>query len=544
MSNANGNIKYLFEPRSVAVIGASYDENKIGFKILQNIVKGGYKGLVYPINPQAAADLLGKKVYKSVEDIEGDVDAVSIVVPAKFVLDSIKSCVRKKVKHAMIITSGFSEAGNIELEKAIVDTAIEGGLRILGPNIFGLFSSASSFNSTFSATSILPGHLAIITQSGALGIAMIGKTAVEKMGLSAIVSVGNKADIDEADLLDYIVPQEATKVILLYIEGVRGGEKFVESIRKASRIKPVIVIKSGRSQRGAMAAASHTGSLAGSDEVFNAIIKQCGALRAESLDEAFNWCKFLVNTSVPQGDNSIIITNGGGVGVMATDACEKYGIGLYDDNVRLKEIFSSVTPAFGSTRNPIDITGGATSADYSKALDAAAKNENIDSTIALYCETATFDSQNLVGMVQDNYKAHVARNKPVVFSLVGGEATVKAVETLRAQNVPVFPDVYEAVSCLGSAHAYRRFYGKHPDDIALAAIDDKAIKGILKGAYVDFRTFLLANEGQAVMNAAGIQIPHQRIAHNINEAVESAESIGYPVVMKVVSRDILHKSCA
>ncbi|MCX5908177.1 MAG: acetyl CoA synthetase, partial [Deltaproteobacteria bacterium] len=308
-------IKYLFEPRSIAIIGASQDKKKIGYSIVNNIVSGGY----------------------SVEEINEPVDVVSIAIPAKFVFEAVKSCARSKVKYLEIITSGFSEIGNTEEEKKIVSLANEHNMRVLGPNIFGLFSAASSLNATFSGSPVIPGGVAIITQSGALGVAMIGKTAVENIGLSAIVSVGNKTDLDEADLLEYLMQQDLTKIILMYIEGVRKGEKLIPVLKRATGNIPVVVIKSGRSERGAIAAASHTGSLAGSDEIFDAIVKQCGVLRAESVEEAFNWCKFLANTPAPAGANTVIITNGGGIGVMATDACEKYDVKLYDDTTALKE---------------------------------------------------------------------------------------------------------------------------------------------------------------------------------------------------------------
>jgi acyl-CoA synthetase (NDP forming) len=258
--NENGtDIRLLFEPRSIAVIGASNDTNKIGYKILNNIIRGGFKGDIYPINPQGG-EFLGHKAHKEITDVEKEVDAASIVIPSKFVPDAVAACGRKGVKFVHIITSGFSEIGNIEDEKRIAAIARESGMRILGPNIFGLYSSESSLNATFSATDINPGNVAILTQSGALGIALIGKTAVENIGLSAIVSIGNKCDIDEADLLEYLIRHGGTRVILMYIEGVKKGERLIAAVKQTTGRKPVVVIKSGRSKRGAQAAASHTGS--------------------------------------------------------------------------------------------------------------------------------------------------------------------------------------------------------------------------------------------------------------------------------------------
>ena len=285
MSN---NYQRLFEPESVAIIGASQEPKKIGHTILSNLIKGGYKGKIYPVNP-SGGEILGKKAYKSVLDIKGDVDVVSLAIPAKFCVDAVRECAQKGVKFIQIISSGFSEVGNDKDEKEIVRIAQESGMRILGPNTFGMFSAEVSMNLTFSATPIKEGGVAILTQSGALGIAMIGRTAVENMGLSAIVSTGNKSDLDEAALLEYLEDHERTRVVLMYIEGIKNGENLIPVLKRIAKKKPLIVIKSGRSKRGAQAAASHTGSLAGSDAIFDAVMKQCGALRAESLEEAFNW---------------------------------------------------------------------------------------------------------------------------------------------------------------------------------------------------------------------------------------------------------------
>ncbi|HDP81423.1 MAG TPA: CoA-binding protein [Spirochaetes bacterium] len=533
----------LFEPRSVAIIGASSKPGKIGYSVVRNIKQGGYAGKIYPVNPQGG-EILGIKAYPSINDIDDNIDVASITVPAKLTFEAVKQCADKGVKHIQIITSGFSEIGEVELEKKIVDYARSRGSRVLGPNIFGVFSASSNFNSTFSATDIMRGHVAILTQSGALGIAMIGKTAINNMGLSAIVSIGNKADIDEADCLRYIVNQEETKVILMYIEGIKEGERFIETVRAATKIKPVVVIKTGRSKRGAMAAASHTGSLAGADEITDAILKQCGVLRSENLEEGFNWCKFLADAPAPKGPNGVIVTNGGGIGVMATDACEKYGVELYDDQAVLKEIFAPATPDFGSLKNPIDITGGADSAAYDLVLTAPAQSEHMHNTMALYCETATFDSENLAPMIRDTYNKHMATGTPVVYAIVGGESVQKAIDVLSKEKVPVYADPYEAISCMGALYRYHNFNVERDDSVDEAAIDIDAIEKVIDQALADDRGFLLANEGQDVMRAAGIMIPGAAIAKNIDEAVRHAESIGYPVVMKVVSRDILHKSDA
>jgi acetate---CoA ligase (ADP-forming) len=543
MSESLPDIRYLFEPRSVAVIGASQDSSKIGYKVVENIVRNGYGGSVFPVNPQGG-EVLGLRAFRSVEEIEDEIDVASIVIPARFVFDAVKSCARKKVKFLTIISSGFSEIGNNEEENRIVAYARRHGMRVLGPNIFGIYSAEASLNATFGSSGVIPGGVAIITQSGALGIAMIGKTAVENIGLSAIVSVGNKTDVDEADLLEYLIRNPRTKIILMYIEGVRDGERLIRALKGVTERIPVVVIKSGRSERGAIAAASHTGSLAGSDEIFDAIIRQCGVIRAESVAEAFNWCKFLSNNPPPAGENTVIVTNGGGIGVMATDACEKYGIRLFDDANVLREAFAPVTPDFGSTKNPVDLTGQGGAAHYNSALDAALKNDQIHAVIALYCETAVFDAENLADMISQNDRQFKERGKPLVFSIFGGAGTETCLGGLKRTNVAVYGDVYEAVACLGSAYAYSRYRTERSAETADAEIDGAAIDRVLNGALREGRTFLLANEGRAVMRAAGIPLPKSAVARGLDEAVRAAEEIGFPVVMKVVSRDILHKSDA
>lgn len=536
-------IKYLFEPRTVAVIGASAKPEKIGHQILNNIISSGYCGKVYPVNP-SGGEILGRKVFGSVVDIPDEIDMAVITIPAKLVLDEIKKCAVKRARNAVIITSGFSEVGNSAMEREIISYAASGGVRVLGPNIFGIYSASASLNATFGPKDIKQGNIAIITQSGAIGIAMIGKTKAENLGLSAIVSVGNKADIGEAELIEYLMESDSTKIILIYIEGVQHGEAFAKALKEATRRKPVVVIKSGRSKRGAMAAASHTGSLAGADSVFDDIaVKQCGVIRAENIQDALNWCRFLDEVPLPQGGNSVIITNGGGIGVLAADACEKYDVKLYDDVERLKEAFSSVMPDFGSAKNPIDITGSATADDYNKALQTALMSDDIHSVICLGCETAAFNSEAFAKTMENQYM-HYKGKKPIVFSVFGGEEVERHLNSLSKRGIPVYPDVYKAVSCMGALCKHYKNVNTPAEVPAKADVNIGAVCEIVRRVKGEKRNFLLANEARAVMDSAGITVPKSRIAKNIDDAIRFSEEIGYPVVLKVVSKDIIHKSDA
>jgi acetate---CoA ligase (ADP-forming) len=538
----NPDIKFLFEPRGVAIIGASKDESKIGHKFVRNIVASGFKGGIYPVNPEGG-EILGQKVYKNVGEIPGDVDIACIVIPAKFCFDSIKACCAKGVTFAVIIAAGFSEIGNTAEEKKIVAYAREHGMRVLGPNIFGVYSATSSLNATFGPMNVRPGHVAVITQSGAIGIGMMGKTVTENIGLSAIISVGNKSDIDESDLLEYLVAQDQTKIIMMYIEGISDGERLVNILKKAVKTKPVVVIKSGRSKRGAMAAASHTSSLAGEDRVFDDIIKQCGVLRSENISDALTWCRFLASTAIPKGENTVVITNGGGIGVLTADACEKYDVPLYDDQQVLAKTFESVIPAFGSSKNPVDLSGQAPASYYDTSLTAALESKEINAVICLACETAVFDPDAFAEVVRKQVPAYQGK-KPLVFSLFGGAKIDHYIQEFTKNDIPAFEDVYTASSLMGAMFANYRTRNAQPETINKINLDSDKMNEIIRRVRADNRTFLLANEAQEIMQIAGIPIPKSSLAHNLDEALKCAEEIGYPVVMKIVSKDIIHKSDA
>ncbi len=533
----------LFNPRGVAVIGASTNSAKIGYRIVENMIESGYEGQIYPVNPKGG-ELLDRRIYPSLDEVDGPVDVAVLAIPAEHVFSAVEECAANEVKHLVIVTSGFSEVGNAEEEKRIVDYASSHGMRVLGPNIFGIYSAQSCLDATFGPGGILPGHVAIITQSGALGIAMIGKSSAESVGLSALISVGNKSDIDEADLLEYLANDDRTRVVLLYIEGVKRGERLVAALESITRTKHVVVIKSGRSKRGAMAAASHTGSLAGTDEVFDDIMRQCGVLRAESVQEAFNWARFLATAPLPAGGDAVIVTNGGGIGVLATDACEKYGVRLYDDQSMLREAFSDVMPEFGSSKNPVDLTGQATAEDYAKSLDAVLQQEGMHAAIALYCETALFDTDKFAEILRRVHQRYQGK-KPIVFALFGGDRINGVIEELSKEGVAVFGDVYEAVSVLGALYrSWRRLGEREEAPKSQPDIDVESIRDILRDAGKDGRGFLLANEAAQVAAHLGIAMPQSIVARNLDEAVRAAHKIGFPVVMKIVSKDIIHKSDA
>ncbi|MFA5260499.1 MAG: CoA-binding protein, partial [Candidatus Omnitrophota bacterium] len=406
-------LKGVFYPQRVAIIGASANPAKIGFQILQNVIDAGFPGEILPVNPKEEV-ILGRKAYPSVQDIPGQVDLAVVAIPAKVVVSTMQECARKGIKNISIITSGFSEVGNKKEEDQIKQIADENGMAVLGPNTLGIVYTPSCLNASFGPKSVLPGKIAFISQSGALAIALMGWTVMEKIGLAALITLGNKVDVEERNLIEYFNDDNNVDVVVIYMEGLQNGQHFLKTTVK----KPVVVLKVGRSQRGAKAAASHTGSLAGSDGIYDAAFRQMGILRADTFTEAFNWSRTL-SLPVPKGRDAVIITNGGGIGVFATDECEAAGIALLDDPAWLEEKFRNTMPDFGSTKNPIDITGQGHGDQYRRAAQVAFSEDRVHTAIILYCETAVTDPMAIAKALAAEYDAS-GRRKPLVVTMVGG----------------------------------------------------------------------------------------------------------------------------
>jgi len=459
--NSGDNIHALFNPRSIAVIGASRQPGKIGHDLLKNIIEYGYKGRIYPVNP-TADEILGLKAYKSVKDIPDEVDVAVIAVPAQSVPEVLKDCGEKGVKVAVIITSGFGEVGNVELERKIVEIARNYGIRILGPNIFGYAYTPIHLNATFGPRDIREGPIAFISQSGALGIALMGWTIMEEIGLSALLSVGNMVDIDVIDLSLYLADDPYTRVIAIYLEGLKPGtgRRFIEEMRKVTRKKPVIVIKAGRTERGSLAVSSHTGSLAGMDKLYDAAFKQAGIIRAYSVEEMFDYARAFASQPIPPGERTIIITNGGGVGVLATDTAEENNVPLINPSPELLNELKKTMPWFGSPKNPVDLTGQAVVENYVAALRVAFKSSEVDNIVLLYCRTAILDPRDLAKAVIEVYEEFKHTGKPIVAGFVGGLDTLEAIRMLNRAGIVAYPSPERAVKSLAKMIDYMRYLRK------------------------------------------------------------------------------------
>jgi len=525
----------VFNPAGVAVVGASANPDKIGYQILHNIIAGGFAGQIYPINPKEKS-ILDHPAYPSVADIPGVVDFAVIAVPAPFVLRTLEDCAKKNIKSAIIITSGFGEVGKIEEEKQLKKFADGHRLALLGPNTLGVVYTPSKLNASFGPRDILPGKIAFISQSGALAISLMGWTMMEKIGLASLISLGNKADIEEKELIEYFNHDENVETIVIYMEGINDGRKFLRT-----RIeKPVIVLKVGRSQRGAKAAASHTGSLSGADRIYDAAFKQMGILRADTFTQAFDWSRGL-SLPQPRGEETLIITNGGGIGVSATDECERQGIKLFEDPAWLEERFRPTMPAFGSTKNPIDITGQGHGQQYQLATQVALEAEKINNLIILYCETAVTDPMEIARSIEAQYSGS-GRKKPLVVAMVGGERSRAALHYLNEKHVPAFSAVDEAISALKVLFTWQEI-AQRPKDYPVIEPPPQGAIAIIEKARREKREILMEHEARQVLELCGVPTPKWGFAEgqDLEQALQKAEGL-YPLAMKIASQDIVHKS--
>jgi len=529
------NLNCIFKPKRVAIIGASPDPKKIGHQVIKNVIEGGFSGEIIPVN-SAAASVLGHTGYKSLSDVPEGVDLVVIAIPAPFVIAAMEECARRKVGAVAIITSGFGEVGKVEEEKRLKKIADDNNIALLGPNIFGLAYVPSKLNASFGPKDIHPGKIAFITQSGALGIGLMGWTAMKKIGLAALVSIGNKADIDEQDLIEYFNKDKNANVLLIYMEGIKDGPKFLRSKIE----KPTVILKVGRSTRGAQAAASHTGSLSGADKIYDGVFKQLGMLRANTFIEAFSWARAL-SLPLPKGEDTLIITNGGGIGVATTDECEAQGIKILDDPAWLEGKFRSTMPDFGSTKNPVDITGGAGVEGYRKALKVAFDEERIKSIIVLYCETAVTDPMDVAKAVNDAFQES-GQSKPVVVAMVGGTRTRDALVFLNEKFIPASSLVDISVSALKIVYTWAEIKNR-PASKAILEQAPAGVHKIMDAVKAEGRKILMEHEARQVMELCGVPTPKWGFVRSADEAVKIADSKGmYPLAMKIASPDIVHKS--
>ncbi|WP_199433393.1 acetate--CoA ligase family protein [Qaidamihabitans albus] len=451
----------LMNPRSVAVVGASEQEGKIGNSVMKNLINGGYAGEIHPINPKADT-VLGRKSYASVTDIPGEVDVAVFAIPAKFVPASLTECGEKGVSAAVMIPSGFAETGNHELQDEVVEIAHRYGIRMLGPNIYGYYYTPQNLCATFCTPYDVKGGVALTSQSGGIGMAILGFARTSKMGVSAIVGLGNKSDVDEDDLLTYFEQDDNTQAVAMHLEDLKDGRAFVETAKRMTQKKPVVVLKAGRTALGARAASSHTGALAGDDKVYDDILRQAGVVRAPGLNEMLEYARGLPLMPTPLGENVVIITGAGGSGVLLSDACVEAGLSLMDIPPDLDESFRRYIPPFGAAGNPIDITGGEPPSTYEATIRLGLEDPRIHALILGYWHTIVTPPMvfaELTARVVEEARAK-GIDKPVVASLAGDTEVEKASEYLFEHRVIAYPYTTERpVAVLGAKYQWARAAG-------------------------------------------------------------------------------------
>ena len=540
------NVKSIFSPRSIAVIGASNRQNSVGKAVFSNILFSGYTGIVYPVNPNAKG-ILGVRAYHSVWDIPGEVDLAVIVVPNTVVPKVMKECGEKGVKSAVIISAGFKEIGGkgIELEKTVTEISNKYSISLVGPNCLGVINTDPeiSLNVTFAGEIPKSGNIAFISQSGALGVAALQYAHTEKIGLSKFVSVGNKADVTENDLLEVLKDDPHTDVILLYLEDLADSKGFIKLAREITseipKKKPILAIKSGRTTEGAKAASSHTGALASSDEAYDSFFGQCGVLRVETIEELFDYAIAFANQPLPKGNKVAIVTNAGGPGIMATDACIRYGLQVTSLDAKTTENLKKRLPKTASISNPIDVIGDAGKERYELALENVLSDKNVNGVIVICVPrnvTALEEINRVIADIVPKYK------KPVMVCCMGITDISDALKILDERNISHYKFPEAAARAMASLSNHAQWLMRPRTEVRIFTdVDKKKVKKILDVAKKEKRSFLPEPEAHEILKAYGFPVLSFRLARNEKECIQFAKEIGYPVVLKIVSPDILHK---
>ncbi len=547
----------IFSPRSVAVIGASTMPGKVGHDIFENILKGGYTGTLYPVNPSARS-VLSVRAYPGILDIPDPIDLAMVILPPKLCLQSVDQAIQKGVKGMVIVSAGFREVGpeGAEIENRIVEKCREAGIRVIGPNCLGVINPLASvrLNASFSARMPKPGNVSFISQSGALCTAVLDFAADREFGFSKFISIGNKADVDELDLLRYLHADKDTEVIMIYLEELRRGREFIDEVKEITsgdRPTPILVIKSGRTGAGALAAASHTGALAGSEAVYDAIFKQSGMIRVESIDELFDFATAFayknlsslgkLTKKIPSGNRVAIITNAGGPGIVATDMTVSSGLQLARFQPDTLEVLASHLPQTANIHNPVDVIGDAAQDRYENALSAVIRDEGVDGALVILTPQSMTNSLGTAEAI-----ARIARKtqKPILCCFMGIVDVSKGVRYLQENGIPVFKFPENAAKSMGALYRYSKWLNRHFLAQFTPKYDKQRASEIIQACIDAGKTTLGELDGLSILECYGFKTLKTRLAQNAEAAADIAAEIGLPVVMKIVSPQILHKTDA
>lgn len=530
----------FFYPESVAVIGASATPGKVGHTIVANMIEAGYKGKLFPVNPKAS-EIEGLAVVNEISDLPLGIDLGVISVPRQFVIPSIKALAERKTKSAIVITAGFKEVGKegYDLEQEIIELCEASGMALLGPNCLGMMNTAVGVNASFAAGHPDRGSIAFFSQSGALCVAILDWALGENIGFSKFVSLGNKAVLDEADMLEYLNKDDATSVILGYIENVEHGDAFLKAARKTSLNKPVIIIKSGTTAAGAKAASSHTGAIAGSDQTYTAAFHHSGVIRVGDVATLFNLAQAFSSQPLPKGPNLAVVTNSGGPGILTADTAERAGLSMAQLSQKTIQRLQEFLPSYAAFYNPVDIVGDADAERYRRALDVVSEDPMVHSILVLLTPTASVQIEETAKAV---IRVAKKSGKPVFACFMGKTRIRKARTMLMEAGVPCYSFPEPAVRSIETMYEY--YLWKHRQEPSYVTVerDTEQALQVIREHERRNQSEIVEFEAQQVLKAYGLPTPRTVLARSSDEAVAAAEEIGYPVVLKIASPDISHKS--
>lgn len=534
----------FLSPKSIAIIGASDKLGSVGATITSNIMNG-FKGAVFPVSPTRPT-VFYKTAYKSVLDIPKPVDLAVIVIKNIFVADVLEECGKKKIKGVIIITAGFKEVDEegAKREETLKDIAKKYKIQIIGPNCLGVMNldPKTMMNSTFLKVTPKSGKIALVSQSGAICAALVEDASAQGIGFSAVISMGNKAAMSEVDILKMLANHNQTKVIVMYLEDMGNGQEFLKVCKNITKKlkKPVLVLKSGRSPEGAKAAMSHTGALMGSDEIYDALLKQSGAIRVDTMEELFDYAVAFSKQPLPTSGDLVIVSNAGGPAIISTDVCSKLGIKMANiDSIRSK--IDTVIPPWGSSRNPVDIVGDADFNRFSNVLDRVLTHPNVGSVISMCTPSGTLNYDKLAQVIVAMSKKY---KKTMLASLMGLDEGITNRKILALGNVPYYTYAEGAIRALAAMLKFSNWIKTPEGKIIQFKVDKLKAKKIFDKVKKEKRSNLLEEEGQEVLKAYGLPLPKSALAKTEADAIKIAKQIGYPVVMKIASPQIIHKSDA
>jgi acetyltransferase len=537
----------IFKPKSVAIVGASDEEGSVGYALVQNLTEHDYKGEVFLVNIRKK-EILGRKAYAKLEDIPGEVDLAIIATPAKTVPGIVEDCGKSGIKGVIIVSAGFKEVGQEGrlLEEEIKKLRGKYDLRIIGPNCLGIIRPDVGLNATFLDKYPKSGKISFISQSGALGSAILDWATHENVGFNNFVSIGSMIDVDFGDLIDYFGTDPKTKSILMYIEGIADARQFMSAARHFAKTKPIIVVKSGKFRESAKAAASHTGSMSGEDSVYDAAFKRAGIVRVNEIEDLFNAAEVLGTQPLPKGKRLAIITNAGGPGVMATDSLIINGGELSKLSLKSLSKLDEVLPSFWSKANPIDLLGDAKSDRYKAAVEACLEDDGVDGLLIIYTDQAVTESELIAETVVKTLKEKNLQGKTVLTSFIGYEAVEEANRIFNANNIPTYETPEDAIKTYMYMFQYKRnleLLYETPEELSIdSAPPKRPIMNILRQAASENRETLTEDEAKRLLDYYNFPVVKTEVAKSAEEAVNLARRIGYPVVLKILSPQITHKT--